>query len=489
MTRDRALMVHIVLALLMTSSIARGGGIVLESYTGERPADAARLLAPVLEELSRRDHAAGDTVARSYESKASRTAVMPGGLPADFAAQVNAGFKAWVGGNFNQAIEILVPLVEMAQANSGAFAKDPSLRDPLLKALIGLALAYQRNGDLSSMRNTFGEILRSFPEAQISRATYGPDAQTAFDQARKDLQAAGRGKLNVKLAGDSGVVFINEAYRGAGSTTLELPPGEYRVLVMMNKQPSRTHRATVRANAETTVEIDAKLDQAIRTAGYTGLSFADDADREAHETQYAQKFANAVGASAVAIVGIDNVKGRSSVVGVLVSLEDGREVRRASIPIKPDPSRERLRALARFLAGDDPAPGLEAQIFGGAENASGQGGRGGGGDGGAGQRDDGGVETGGGGRWGGWRYITGGVAVAGLATGVVLIAFDGKCPETPPPGQQCNNFYDTATAGYATLAGGAVFAGLSIYLFATHKSAPVVQPTAGGATVGFATRW
>jgi hypothetical protein len=177
---------------------------------------------------------------------------------------------------------------------------------------------------------------------------------------------------------------------------------------------------------------------------------------------------------------------------LLVSLEDGRELRRASIPIKPDPSRERLRALARFLAGDDPAPGLEAQVFDESDVRGGQGGSGGGGGAGVeggGLRDNGRAETGGGGRWGGWRYITGGVAVAGIATGVVLIAFDGKCPETPPPGQQCNNFYDTATAGYATLAGGAVFAGLSIYLFATHKSPPVVQPPAGGATVGFATRW
>jgi hypothetical protein len=486
MKRDKAVMVHIVLALLMTSSVARGGGVVLESYTGERPADAARLLAPVLEELSRRDYAAGDTIARAYEAKASRTALMPGGLPGDFAAQVDRGFKAWVGGRFDEAIKLLVPLVETAQANSGAFAADPTQRGALLKALIGLALAYQRIGDLSSMRTTFGEIVRSFPDAQISRATYGPDAQQAFDQTRRDMQAAGRGKLNVKLVDDTGVVFINEAYRAVGSTTVELAPGEYRVLVMMNKQPSRNHRVTVRANAETKIEIDAKLDQSIRTAGYTGLSFASQTDRDSQEAQYAQKFAKVVGASAVAVVGIDEVRGRSAVVGSLISLQSGRELRRASIPIEPDPSRDKLRALARFLAGDDPAPGLEVQFSGAGDSGSPGGGSDGAGS------DDGETDEpsgSGGGRWGGWRFLTAGVAVAGIATGVVLVSLDGKCPETPPPGQQCNDFYNTATPGYAALAGGAVFAGLSIYLFATHNSAPVVTPTAGGATVGFATRW
>jgi hypothetical protein len=380
----------------------------------------------------------------------------------------------------------LVPLVETAQANSGVFAKDPTLRDPLLKGLIGLALAYQRIGDLSAMRSTFGEILRSFPEAQLSRATYGPDAQQAFDQYKRDTLAAGRGKLNVKLVDDTGVVFINEAYRAVGSTTVDLAPGEYRVLVMMNKQPSRNHRVTVRANAETTIEIDAKLDQSIRTAGYTGLSFASQGDRDSQEAQYAQRFAKVVGASAVAVIGIDEVRGRSAVVGSLISLQSGRELRRASIPVEPDPSRDKLGALARFLAGDDPAPGLEVQFSGAGDDASG---------GGSARRsdpashDDDDKPSSGGGRWGGWRFITAGVAVAGIATGVVLVSLDGKCPETPPAGQQCNNFYDTATPGYAALAGGAVFAGLSIYLFATHKSAPVVAPTQGGATVGFATRW
>lgn len=470
-------LIHIAALLAITTSVAHGGGIVLESYTGDRPADAARLLSPVLEELSRRDYAGGDTVARTYDARASRSAVAPAGVPSDFAAQVDRGFKAWVSGRFGEAIEILVPLVETAQANTGAFATDPSLREPLLKALIALGLAYQRIGDPSAMRTTFGEIVRGWPDTQLSRATYGPDAAQAFEHVRRELQAAGRGKLTVKTD-DAAVVFINEMYRAAGSTTVELPPGEYRVVVMLNKQPSRSHRATVRTNAEATIEIDASLDQAIRTAGYTGLSFANQADRDAHEARYAQRFAKAVGASAVAVVGIDDVRGRSAVVGSLVSLQTGRELRRASIPVEPDPSRDKLRALARFLAGDDPAPGLEVQFSGGdtgdtyerprAETAKTA------------------VPAGG---WGGWRFVTAGLGVAGLGTGIALIALDGTCPTEPPAGQQCNDFYDTATAGYLSLGGGAVLAAVSIYLFATHTTAPVVAPTAGGVTVGFATRW
>jgi hypothetical protein len=466
-----------VLVLLLMTSLAHAGGIVLESYTGERPADAPRLLAPVLEELARRDYAAGDTVARSYEAQASRAATTPGGLPSDFATQVDRGFQAWVGGRLDEAIKILVPLVETARANTGAFAKDPAQRDPLQKALIALALAYQRNGDLSAMRTTFGELLRSFPEAQVSRATYGPEAAQAFDQVRREIKAAGHGKLAIRCA-DTAVVFIDEMYRGPCPSTFELAPGEHRVVVMMNNQPSRNHRVMVRPNAETALEIDAKLDQAIRTTGYTGLGFATEADRDAHEAAYAQRFAKTVGANAVAVVGIDTVRGRAAVVGLLVSLQTGREIRRASIAVEPDPSRDKLGALARFLAGEEPAPGLEVQFAGPEDSARAE------------------LPVGelpaSAPRWGGWRFVTAGAAAAGIATGVVLIALDGTCPETPPAGQQCNNLYATATPGYVALGVGAGFAALAIYLFATHRAAPVAAPAPGGATgatVGFVVRF
>jgi len=459
---------------------ARADGIVLESYTGERPADAVRVLAPVLEELSKKKFQAGDGVGRSFDTEASRPSRTAKGMPADFAAQVDKGFKAWVSGSFDESIKILVPLIETAHANSGQFATQPALRDALQKGLIALSLAQQRIGDQGAMRATMSELMRAFPEAQISRATYGPEAAISFEGVRKEVAAMGKGKLEVKVVGETGVVFIDEAYRAAGSTTAELIPGEYRVVVLVNKQPTRAHSVTVRANETATVEIDPAFDLAVRTTGYTGLAYANNADREANEAAHAARFARAVSASAVAVVGIDDVKGKPSVVGALISLQSGREIRRASIPLEPDPSNDRLRSLARFLAGEEAAPGLDVQFA----NAA----------------------TGEGAtppalkekekpeephyRWGGWRWITGLLGVGGLATAGVLLALDGRCSVDPPAGQPCNDLYATATPGWAALGAGAVVTGISVYLFVTHKTAPVVQPVSGGgATVGFATHW
>jgi len=477
------LRVFVVVSFMCAVASAGGGGIVLESYTGDRPADAPRLLGPVLDELSRQGYAAGDSVARTFETRGSRPALAGSGLPSDFSAQVDRGFKAWVQGKFDDAINVLGPLIKTAQANSGAFAVNPALRDPLLKALIALALAHQRSGDLQSMKATFAEILRSFPDAQISRATYGPDAQSAFDQTRRALQSGGRGKLTIKLIDETGVVFVNESYRATGSTTIELMPGEYRVIVVLNKSPSRNHVVEVKTNGETLVEVDPKMDRAVHTNGYTGLAFATQSNRDATEAIYAARWAKLAGATSVIVVGIDDVRGRTAVVGSLVSLQTGRELRRASVPTEPDPSTDKLRALARFLAGENPVPGLDVQFSNALEAI-------GGGEGGDTSRGGGGNETPHRqGRWGGWRWITGGFAFAALATGGVLVALDGRCPSPPPMGQQCNDFYDTGTAGYITLGGGAVLAAISIYLFVTHDKAPYVAPTQGGATVGFATRF
>ena len=470
--------------VMMAAGPATAGNIVLEAYTGQRPADANRLLGPVLDELAARGFAAGDTVARQIDGQVSHAAQTSKGLPGDFAAQVDRGFKAWVNAKFDDAIKILQPLVDAAHANTGAFVKDPSLREPLSKALIGLAIAQMRTGDPSAAKSTFGEVARAFPETIVSRGVYGPDAATLFEQVKNELASASKGKLTVKATDDGAVVFIDEMFRGTSTTTLA--PGEYRVSVMLNKQPSRSHRVTVNAGQETKIAIDARLDQAIHTDGWTGLSFANDADRDAHEGTYASELAVSLGATAVAVVGIEDVKGRPAIVGSLVSLSTGREIRRASVAMEPDPSTDRLKALAHYLAGEEPASGIDVQPI---EAPTPEETKAGGGGAMAVHHDE---PAQSGGRWGGWKWITGGVAVGGLATGAVLLGVDGRCSNSPPAGTLCN-VYDTKNSGFIAVGAGAVFAGVSIYLFATQPSHPsktaFVAPTGDGAIAGIAGSW
>ncbi len=466
---------------------ARAGGIVLESYTGERPADASRLVSPILDELAARGFTAGDTLTRSYEAKVSRPPQAAAGIPADFAAEVEAGFKAWVGGRFDEAIKTLAPLVEAAHANTGLVAKDQSLRDPLLKAMIALALSQQRTGDPGAARGTFAEILRSYPDAQLQRAMYGAEAYDSFEQVRHELNGSGHGKLTVKVADEGAVVFVDELYRAVGTTTVDVVPGEYRVCVLLDKKPSRSHRVVVHAKEEVTLAIDAHLDRAIHTTGWTGFQFAVAGDRETHEGGYAAAVANALGATAVAVVGIDQVRGRPAVVGSLVSLQTGREIRRASVALEPDPSTERLKALAHYLAGDEPAAGLEVQTPSAAPPPAAEG-----------KPDEGQPEPGEPAppshRWRGWKWLAGGSAAVALGVGGYLLYEDGRCKGTPPVGRPCNDVYSNSPGDYLVLGAGVVLGGVAAYLFATDRKEPparsaFVVPTSGGALAGFAARF
>jgi PEGA domain len=479
---------YVVVILLVLSSVARAddGGIALEVYTGERSADASRLVGPILDELTRQKISTGDTVGRMVENTVSKPARTVKGLPQDFGTQADTGFNLWVSGKFDDAVKLLGPLVDIAHQNSGAFAKDTTLREHLRKALIGLALAQMRRGDPSGMHTTFEEYVRSFTDASVPKAVYGPDAASAFDGVKKDVLSLGLGKLTVRTVQTGSTVFVDETYRGSGTTTVEVPAGEYRVVVMANDQPSRTHFATVHGGGESTVVVDAAFDQAVHTTGWTGFQFATAAAREAHEAAYAAQLARDVGARSVALVGIDTVKSHSSIVGSLVSLESGLEIRRAGVALDPDPSTENLKALARFLNGEAAAPGLqviatsktavamqvtpheepheEVHATGGTVAVDRY--------------------------WTGFKWISAAITVGLAGTSGTLFYLNGHCNGEAPLGHVCNNVYNNRPYDHDFAYAAVPFAIATVVLFvAQTKQVPYVAPTEHGAVAGYSFSW
>nr|MBA3451850.1 hypothetical protein [Deltaproteobacteria bacterium] len=420
-----------------------------------------------------------DAVGRTFEAQVSRPAISAQGLPADFAEQIEAGHRAWIAGTFDQAVSVLGPLVDAAHANSGAFAKNPGVRDRLQKAMVALALSQQRRGDPSAARETFHELVRSYPDAQVTKGTYGPEAAQLFDATRKELAAAPRGRLLVKLANESAEVFINERLERKGTTVKELMPGEYRVIVQLGDRQSRTHIVAIKAKQEATLTVDLAFDETVHSSPqWTGFQFATAEDRERAEATYAALLAKTVGGAGVVVIGFDQVRGRPAIVGSLVSLVNGREIRRASLALEPSPSEDRLRSLAKFLAGEVATADIDVELAGEPGTFAPIGS----------SRVD---EPSG--RWGGWMWITGIAAIGGLGAGSVLLALDGNCKggSTDP---RCPDLYSTAAPGWVSLGAGAVLAGATIYLFVTRSkskpaSAAYVLPTGDGAMAGFAIRF
>jgi hypothetical protein len=478
----RTLCLAAFLLATVTTSARAEDGIVLESYTGARPDNAGTVLEPMLSELATKNFVGGgDGVGLRFESTVSRPAGSVGKLPPNFADQVDQAHKAYFAGKFDDAIKMLVPLVDTARANTGAFAMQPALREKLTKATIALALAYNRSGDAAAAKATLGELVRSSADAQVPKGTYGPEANALFEQVKKELTAGPKGRLLVKLANEDAEVFINERLERTGTTVKELIPGDYRVVVQRRGTLSRNHRVTIKPGSDVTIAVDLPFDAVVHTTGWVGFEFPSDADREKSESTYAQQFASKVGAGGVIVVGFDQVRGRPAVVGSLISTVNGRELRRASLALEPPPSEDRLQALARFLGGEQATPDIDVQISGEASNL---------------------VTSGGkvieaqepGGRWGGWKWLSGVAAVAGIGAGAYLLKIDGTCPDGSNT-SNCPNLYNVTAPAWGTLGAGAVLAGITVYLFVTDDSAQprarsaFLVPTDGGALAGYATRF
>ncbi|HEU0036309.1 MAG TPA: hypothetical protein VFQ53_37105 [Kofleriaceae bacterium] len=482
-----AVVCGLVVALGLAPTPARAGdSIVLESYTGSKPDAYAKHVAALLQELSGRGFASSyEKVGLPYERRSRPT--MSGGLPASFAQQVDAGHKAWISGQFEEAVKLLSAALAAARANTGAFAQNQGLRDAMLKALVDEALARNRLGDPVAVKDNFAEIARGFSDKAPTRATFGAEAVNYYEQAQKELAVRGRGKLTVRVGSETAVVFVDERFEAVGGASRDgLLPGEYRVFAQFGKQLSRSHLVTVRPKEETSLTIDATLDLALQTGPkLNGFIFANAADREKYEAIYARDYANAIDASAVAVVGIDQVRGRPALVGVLVNRVNGRELRRASVALEPEPTPERLSALARFLAGEE-VSGIDVQVNDESAQPSADGTP-------PGHDKDPVDQPARGELWGGWKYVAAGGAVVAVGAGAVLLATDGKCSSEPPPGTVCPDVYHNATPGWISMGVGAGLGVLSVYLFLRHDGEPArtaaIVPTTGGAFATFSTRF
>jgi len=471
------------LALLALPSPARAGeAIILESYVGEKPADAEQVLAPLLEELAKNRFVAGPAVVGGkFERTVSRPAV-DGRFPADFGERVSRGYDLWTNGKFNEAVAILGPLIELARHNPGEFARDQTekLQQQLQQAQIGQSLSQLKLGDRSAARHTMTDALLGDPGLKISRGMYGQEASELYEEVRRELTARGTGKVIIEASGAG--IYVNERLVGMGKRELYLLPGEYRVIARLGDEISRAHRVVVAGGDIHQVTIDPAFDRAVHTGpGWTGLLYASSGERE-HELRHGNVFARELDADQVVVVGIETVHGRRMIRGALINKGNGDDLRTGSIPLDANPSEEQRRNLARFLNGAPATPDIivgKLPGSGGAERRDGDGGDG----------DGRGARP----LWSGWKYVTGGGAIAAGAVGGVLLAYDGRCSQSVS-GVPCANRYATATQGWIGIGGAIALAGVTVYLVVRERrevrQTAYVAPVAdGGAIAGYAIRF
>lgn len=462
-------------ALFLCGAAARAEPPILEVHSSLRPADADALLGPVATELA----AAGFEGTRATAAKVEAKLSLPGRAAseaelADAIRRIDVGEKRVVAGEFEQAVAELGAGLATLRRSIASLAGSDRGRDAAMRALVGLALSYKRIGPSEKATEAMAELIRSFPDREISYADYGPEPRELYRRVRRSLEEEGKGGLAIAVDDAETVVFVNERYVGVGSVTVpDLFRGTYRVYLQQGTRRGRVHRVAVEAGPPTSLSVSWRFDAALSTDhGVAALIFDDAEQRRAEEARQAVRIGRALDAASVAVLGFREVAGQRHVVGQVYFVDTSKEARSASVSLDPvAPSADRLRALGRYLAGDESAAALvqplEAAPVGEATaDAPARPGF----------------------RFGGWRWVTLVGGVAGLATGGALVAVHE--PELLEDGSRNTEVRETRTAGFIIGGVSAALTCLSLYMFVHDARQPeptravTVAPTEGGATVG-----
>jgi len=335
--------------------------VLLESYAGERPHDAEALVAPVREELSARDFTTGQELAKQIASGLSEPGTVLGERQLERVSDLlRRGHQDCLSGQWRKAVEELTRGVAMFLAAPATMVRAQPHRDQFFGALVDLARSHSKLGEQKEAARAMAEVLRTFPSRELSRAEYPPDVHALFRQVARDLRNQGLGRLRINV--DAGtMVFVNERLIGLGEVELsDVLPGLYRIYVQQGERRGRVHRVAVEEGGKTAIALRWTLEASLRESPpFVGFEFASEEERSAHEATCAVDVARAVNAPSVAIVGIREHSGRRAIVGVVLSMETGKPIRSGAISVEPlPPSAEKIRALGRFLGGDESAAKL-----------------------------------------------------------------------------------------------------------------------------------
>lgn len=447
--KRRAVLVGLAVALAWSPVLAdeadgSGGGLVLESYVGERPADANAITAPVYAELQRRGFKSGADATGAIDARMAG----PGDDPSDenlaaVASRVERAEASYYKGSFEDAVKDAEASWKTLVGWSGYLARNQDKRMLLRRALAVYAEAQRRRGAPDEATRAMSELVRSFPDKPLTTAEYSPKLVRFYRQVARELDKQGPGTLEVAVDDPSVAVFIDEQYAGAGTVEKQLVPGRYRIYVQKSdERPGRVHEVVLGADARERVAITWALDGALRTReAFAGFAFSDERGRRRDEAKNAVQVARVLLADRVIVLGIRVYDERRALIGAVLSLDTGKQQKSAHLALEPVlPSDDRLREMARFLAGDESAgpfePVREAPL-----------------------PDDIAVLPGQPFRLLKWATVATGVGA--LATGVTLIAIHRE----NLPDQQVPFTRNSRPAGILTVSAGAVLTGVGVYFF------------------------
>jgi hypothetical protein len=351
--RGHLLLAGIVLAAAATTAHA-GDRIVVESYVGERPSDAANLLGPVYAELGNRGYDYGTALSAEIERQVSRDGgALTTSQIVEAQRDLDDAYQHFIDGSYDVALRGAQKALAIYQTAPGPLARESALRDLEFKAYVVAAEASEAKGKGEDAFSLMAEVVRSFPDHAPSAADWDPKVVALYRRVRDELGRQGFGTLDVRVDDEAAVIFVDERFVGTGTAKIDkLLPGRYRVYIAKGSQPGRVHEIDVAPGAASTVNVSWEVDGVLRTSGdYVGLELPPGTTPE-NELAAAVHLGRAIGAKGVAVISVRLLNGRRAVVGYSISIESQNKTFGAVQAEPIAPTADTLAKLAALLAGD-----------------------------------------------------------------------------------------------------------------------------------------
>jgi hypothetical protein len=358
-----------VLASVLPSPAA-SADILIESYRGDRPVDADRVLEPMRDELRK----AGvkvrplDVVAEAGEQlplPGVSTPPLGPSYPADPNGQVELGATQVLHGDYDIGLATLAGVLEAAQANPGLVVADTSSSRWLTKAYAAVAFAQLRNHHPDAATQAVAEQIRSFPDDPIGRIV-GPEVATLADTVRKTLDASPHDVVRITVSQPDVQVFLDEHPRGQGRVALKLVNAKYRLL-LVRAGVARRYSVVVAPDRTSDLPVDWDADATFHaTDQWVGFAWARGVEDKTEAA--AARYARGGRQHDILVVSIVKRGNRRFVAGAIFEKLTGALVRRKAIALGDDGATCE-RALAQYLlkgdlsgclvdVPDDPVPAM-----------------------------------------------------------------------------------------------------------------------------------
>ncbi len=339
-----------VLALAFGSPVHADDAIALESYPGERPPDADRILGSLRAALASRG-----VVVKPADVLSRVGADLPlAGNPdrditrTDLLKRIETGIYLAAHEKFDEAIVVLESVLRDVDNNPALSASDPRSRTWVTKARVGLAFAYSRSGKQKLANQVIVGHVRSYPD--ISLMGEQEEVEKLYEENMAIIKREPRGKLIFRVNLHDATIFVDDVRRGDGDIELAAVPGEHRIVVRA-EGIYRRYKVTMQAGQTVERSIDWSVDAAF-TGGpdWVGLAAPPESHR-AVETFF-QELAQRRRSTAVVMIGIVKHDGRRYVVAKPFSA--GSASARPGRAIEVDRANDaRVELLARYVTARD----------------------------------------------------------------------------------------------------------------------------------------